>query len=79
MFKQIHWATAKMILKKFAYITDPNYASGDVISVNEAYKNLKKTGTTQLLKTGAVIGYNQEGFYVSGYAMDKSDVFHLFI
>jgi hypothetical protein len=78
MFKRIKWNTAKMILKKFAYVTDPTYVSGDVITVEKAYQMLKISASTQLLKTGAVIGYNK-GFYLSGYAMNGSDVTDLFL
>lgn len=82
MFKWIRWNTAKKILKKFSYVTDPVYASGDVITVDEAYKKLKTGTSTHLLKTGAVIGYDKgygKGFYIAGYAMDETDVTDLFL
>ncbi len=78
MFKRIKWNTAKMILKKFSYMTDPVYASGDVISVEKAYQMLKTGTSTHLLKTGAVMGYDK-GFYIAGYAMDETDVTDLFL
>jgi hypothetical protein len=79
MIKKIHWKTAKKILKLQTYRTDPNYVSGDMLSVEKAYQMLKSDkNSTHLLKTGAVIGYN-DGFYIAGYAMSGSDVTDLFI
>lgn len=70
--RKVHHSTAKRILKTHAYLTNTSYTSTP-IPVDSAFKQLKE-GVSFLLTTGAVLLSNKGKYYISGYAMDGSDV-----
>lgn len=70
MIKQIHHSTAKMILYNHAY-WDKSF------SVKETYKRIKN-GENLLLNTGAKMFSDKGKIFISGYAMDNSDITELY-
>lgn len=66
--RQVHHQTAKRIIRYHSYLESIN-----PITVKEMYDNLKN-GQSVLLKTGAKLICEKGRFYVSGYAMDQSDI-----
>lgn len=69
---KIQYKRALDIIRNYAYITDLKYQFKPV-TIPGAIKMLK-SGDQLLLKTGAKLLRTDEGYFLSGYAQDKSDL-----